>query len=109
MKIINIALLFLLVALTGCNPLDAINQRQAAEALLNASEKCVYSVRDQKKKYQNSPSCLSLGGLAGIYINAGGLHDGNDVQARLLYEQARVHAWMALALSETDGKVLKIW
>jgi hypothetical protein len=95
--------------LVGCNSAKQVEQRQAAEGLLKASETCVASVRDRGLLYEDSPSCMSLGELSGMFIKAGGFADDADKESFLKFEQARMHAWMALAISESRGKKLRIW
>ena len=86
-----------------------MEQRLAAEAMYAASEKCVTSVRDTHVKYEDSAPCTALGELSRAFIQAGGLADDADPKSFLKFEQARLNAWIALALSEGRGKALRIW
>jgi hypothetical protein len=107
----TIALSFLtLTLLSGCNPFGASSDQKAAvRALLAASEKCVYDVRDKNLKYDRSPNCTSLGALSQQYINAGGGRLESPLETEIEFERARVHAWMALALSASNGQASNIW
>ena len=97
------------IFLYGCDSQKKTEQRLAAEALHAASEKCVKSVSDSRLKYEESSSCIALGELAGVFLRAGGLADDADQKSFLKFEQARLNAWIALALSEGRGKSLRIW
>lgn len=52
-------------------------------------------------KYDGSPNCTALGALSQQYINAGGGSPGTALEVEINLERARVHAWMARALSES--------
>jgi hypothetical protein len=85
-------------------------QKATSRALLDASEKCVHDVRDRKLKFDTSPNCTSLGALSQQYINAGGGRLDTSLEVEINFERARVHAWMALALSESrEPGLLRIW
>lgn len=84
--------------------------KATSKALLAASEQCVYEVRDKNLKYEKAPSCMALDALSQQYINAGGGQSDAPVEVEIDFERARVHAWMALALSESkEPALLRIW
>ena len=103
----------LALCLVGCVNIErapTAEQRAAAQALFGMSEKCVYAVRDAKLKYDKAPPCLALGSLSGQYIDLGGGRPDAPPETEYLFAQARVHAWMALALSESkEPALLSIW
>jgi hypothetical protein len=100
-----------LAVLTGCLLLGPSEMLKAtSKALLEASEKCVYEVRDQRLKYEMAPNCAALGALSSQYINAGGGRTDTPLEVEINFERARVHAWMARALSESrEPGLLRIW
>ena len=97
--------------LAGCSLLGASEtQKATSRALLQASEKCVYDVRDKSMKYDSSPNCTALGALSHQYINAGGGSPETSLEVEINFERARVHAWMARALSESrEPALVHIW
>jgi hypothetical protein len=96
--------------LAGCNFLGpSAELKDAVSALMDVSEKCVYDVRDQRLKYEESKNCNALGALSQQYINAGGGRPEAPLSTEIQFERARVHAWMALALSASDGQAKRIW
>ena len=99
------------ILLTGCNPLGPSSELLATgQALVDTSERCVFDVRDKRLKYKQAPSCLALSALADQFIKAGGGKLGVSPQVELMFSNARLHAWMALALSEsTEPALLSIW
>lgn len=107
----RVAAFFLPALLAGCSLLGPTEtQRATSKALLDASEKCVYDVRDKNIKYDSSPNCTSLGALSQQYINAGGGAPDTSLEVEVNFERARVHAWMARALSESRNPALvRIW
>lgn len=105
----TLPLFFVTIALAACSGGRNSEQLQAATALLDTSEKCLFSVRDHGARYEESSSCNAMSALVDIYMKAGGFELGSNKEANLKFEQARVHAWMALALSESKRRPLKIW
>jgi hypothetical protein len=103
------SLLTLITSLIACSGGRSSEQLQAASALLDTSERCLFSVRDQGSRYEESSSCNALSALADVYMNAGGFEPNSSKEANLKFEQARLQAWMALALSESPRRPLKIW
>lgn len=99
------------VLLASCSFLGpSAELKVASRALLDASEKCVYEVRDKGFKYDAAPNCNALGALSQSYINAGGGALNSPVEVEINYERSRVHAWMARALSESSEPALvRIW
>lgn len=84
-------------------------QKATSAALLAASEACVQDVRDRNFKYEQSKNCNALGVLSGKYIDAGGSRSDAPLETEINFERARVHAWMALALSVSNGKASRVW
>jgi hypothetical protein len=74
-----------------------------------ASENCVYDVRDEGLKYDESSHCNSLSALSRQYIDVGGGAPDSPVETEIDFERARGQAWMALALSASDGAASRIW
>lgn len=99
------------VALSGCSLVGASeSQKATSRVLLQASEKCVHDVRDTGVKYDASPNCTALGALSQQYVNAGGGAPDAPLEVEINFERARVHAWMARALSESrDPALVRIW
>ncbi|MEH6529573.1 MAG: hypothetical protein V7718_06495 [Porticoccus sp.] len=81
----------------------------ASQALFYAADKCMLDVRDLNLKYEDSPNCTSLDALATLYIEAGGFRPETPNKYQIKAEQARVKAWQALAISESDKPFLSIW
>jgi hypothetical protein len=105
-----VALSILALTLSGCRFLGpSAEQKTASAALLVASEACVRDVRDMKVRYESSRHCNALGALSGQYIDAGGGRPGAPLETEIEFERARVHAWMALALSSSKGEANRIW
>lgn len=84
-------------------------QRATVAKFLAASAECVYDVRDKRMKYESSRNCQSLGPLSLDYLYAPGPQDERPLEVEIQFAQGRLHAWMALALSESGGKNLSIW
>src|SRR3990167_2414731 len=107
------AVLSAAAALSGCWTVvrtATAEQRAAAQALATASEKCVYEVRDKKMKYEAAPSCVALKALSGAYIDIGGMRLDAPPETEHMFTVAQKHAWMALALSESQSpEELAIW
>lgn len=95
---------------SGCSLLGPSAQLKAsAGALLAASESCVLDVRDKRIKYEQSKNCNSLGPLSRQYIEAGGGKPDTPLEVETSFERARVQAWMALALSASNGEANRVW
>ena len=106
----QIILLLFIAILCGCQLFDpSAEQIAAVKALGAASEACVYDVRDKNIKYEASKNCNSMSPLAQQYINAGGGRPDSNLKAEIEFERARVQAWMALALSASNGEASRIW
>lgn len=106
------ALLLSCLAATSCvdmNTKPTADQRAAASALLASSEQCVKQVRDAGAKYHEAASCVALKHLSMVYIEAGGGRDSASKETELMFAHARMHAWMALAWSASDGRARAIW
>lgn len=98
------------IGITGCRDSRSSNELEnAASDILRVSEDCLYDVRDNNIKYEASDNCKSLGRLSDRYIDAGGFQDGAPVEIEIKYTQARLHAWMALSLSVSNGQASRIW
>ena len=97
--------------LGGCNLLVPSESLKAtSKALLDASEKCVYEVRDKKMKYDMAPNCTALGALSQQYINAGGGNTNTPLEVEINFERDRAHAWMAHSLSKSQQPgLVSIW
>lgn len=96
--------------LTSCaRGAASAEQRASVKALLSTSEQCVYDVRDRGMKYESSQNCNALGALSLQYVSAGGGSSGAPLETEIEFERARVQAWMALALSASDGRASRIW
>ena len=96
--------------LIGCGMLGpSAEQKATVKALMNASEKCVYDVRDKNIKYESSRNCNAMSALSLHYINAGGGRPDAPLETEIEFERSRVHAWMALALSASNGEASRIW
>lgn len=108
---LSISVSLVVILLLGCSisgPSEA--QKATSKALRDASEKCVHDVRDRNIKYDRSPNCTSLGALSQQYIDAGGGRSDTPLEVEINFERARVHAWMARALSESrEPSLLRIW
>jgi hypothetical protein len=100
-------LLLAAVALAGCGP--SAQLKAASSAILAASEACLFDVRDKNIKYEASKNCNSLRVLSDKYIDAGGLRTDTSTEIQLEYAYARMHAWMALALSVSNGNASRVW
>ena len=99
-----------LVLFLGCSRFfPSPDLKAAASAILSASEACLYDVRDKSLKYESSKNCNSLRVLSDKFIDAGGLRADTSLEIELQYAQARMHAWMALALSVSNGEASRIW
>jgi len=100
----------LAVVLSGCRVFGpSAEQKATSAALLAASEACVYDVRDKQIKYEQSRNCNALGALSLQYMHAGGGRPGAPLETEIEFERARVMAWMALALSASNGQASRIW
>lgn len=99
------------VVLAGCNLFGSNEKlRSASQALLTASEQCVYEVRDYGLKYEQGKRCMSLGTLVTDFTEAGGVRDDTPVEVKLEFAQTQHMAWMALALSESKRPgLIRIW
>lgn len=96
--------------LAGCNLLGpSAELTVSAKALMETSERCVLDVRDRNMKYESSGNCNAMSALAQQYINAGGGRPDAPLETEIEFERARVHAWMALALSASNGEAFRIW
>lgn len=97
------------VLLAGCGN-DAELERLAG-VLNSAAEACVWTVRDSRTPYEMAPACRKLDALAEEYIRAGGGRNDEPTKHNLLFAQARLHAWMALAISNARyrEKSERIW
>jgi hypothetical protein len=82
--------------------------RAAAEELSHAADECLYDVRDRRATYETSKQCKVLSVLAKRYIDAGGMRD-EPSDIALIFERARVSAWMARATSAAGGGTVRIW
>ena len=78
-------------------------------ALAKTADECLADVRQREMTFEKSPSCSSLGTLATQYTNAGGFRGDTPCQYALVAEQARGTAWMALAMSESGNRRLRVW
>jgi hypothetical protein len=110
--VVALASLASLVSLTAC--VETKNQKleQLAEQLDRTAQECVYAVRDRHVHYDDSGSCRMLNGMSMSYISAGGGGLDEDTRHYRLFTQARMHAWMAVALSNGQRKgdpVDRIW
>ena len=106
----TVTAMLLLFMLSGCRLFGpSAEQKATSAALLIASEACVADVRDKNIKYERSQYCNSLRALSGQYINAGGGRPDASLETEIEFERARVHAWMALALSASNGEAALIW
>jgi hypothetical protein len=87
------------------------NLDMAASAFLNATDQCIYDVRDRGLKYEKSGSCAALQALSAAYIAAGGQkHDGSEpTPIQLKAEQALKYAWMARAITGLGGGMQTLW
>lgn len=102
--------MFLLFVLSGCCLFGPSAEQKATSAgLLAASESCLTDVRDKSIKYERSQNCNSLRPLSQKYINAGGGRPDTSLETEIEFERARVQAWMALALSASNGEAAGIW
>lgn len=105
---VAVVLLFLLSSCSFGGPSASL--RSTAQALLDASGKCVQEVRDEGLKYESAPNCTALGPLSKQYIDAGGGTPETPLEVEINFERARVQAWMARALSESKNPTLvRIW
>jgi hypothetical protein len=86
-------------------------QMRAVEALYQASERCVFEVRDGRKRYDDdATSCKSLGSLSLAYLRAGGAEATTAYEVEYRFAQAQSNAWMARAISEAGGNpMIFIW
>ena len=95
--------------LAGCSLSGpSTEQKVASKTLLDPSERCVHDVRDKNIKYERSPNCASLKALSLQYIKTGGARAESALETEIDFERARVHAWMARALS-ADPAATHIW
>ncbi len=101
----------LLTLLSSCSVTElSASLKVTAQALLDASGKCVQEVRDEGLKYENARNCTALGPLSKQYIDAGGGTPETPLEVEIRFERARVQAWMARALSESKNPALiRIW
>lgn len=92
---------------TACDP-DDPTLEVASKAILDSSEACLLTVRDQKTRYAATPACTALSALASGYIAAD--HGGKAApKYQLRFVEAQRMAWTALAMSETNDRTLRIW
>ena len=105
-----LVLVSIATALVGCKVLGpSAEQKATVKALMEASEKCVYDVRDKSIKYEISRNCNAMSALSQQYIKAGGGRPDAPLETEIDFERSRVHAWMALALSASNGEASRIW
>jgi len=98
------------IGLSGCGESWASDElNKAASDILRVSEACLYDVRDHQIKYEASNNCNALRGLSDRYIDEGGYQDGTPAEIKLKYAHAQKVAWMALALSVSNGEANRIW
>jgi hypothetical protein len=98
-----------LVATAACSPRDDGALAAAAKALHSSAESCLLSVRDSRAKYEESPPCNALRALSLSYTQAGGFTDEEPNDSKVLATEARLMAWQALAISESQNPALSIW
>jgi len=111
-KLILLYLILPLALLSGCDLLEpsaSADQTATVQAFKYASEKCVHDVRDGKQKYESSSNCNSLGALSFQYMKVGGGMSGAPNETELEYRSALANAWMARAISLSDGGPYNIW
>lgn len=98
-----------LMALAACTPRENVALTAAAQALHASAESCLLSVRDSQAKYDESPPCNALKALSLSYTQAGGFTDEEPYDSRVLATEARLMAWQARAISESQNPALRIW
>lgn len=95
---------------SGCNSAGPSPELNAAgKAILDASEQCLYDVRDKGMRYDAAPNCLALGPLSLAYLRAGGGDPDTPPEVEIMYVQARAHAWTARAIDASGSAAVRIW
>lgn len=54
-------------------------------------------------------NCNAMSALSQQYVNTGGGKADSPLETEIEFERARAHAWMASALSVSNGDASSIW
>lgn len=94
--------------LTGCSESE-IQLEITAKVFPKDADECVLDVRDRHFKYKTLPNCNVLRALSARFIEPGGLDKTASDRISLIAEKGRAIAWMALAVSASEGPRLSLW